>query len=223
MPSASASGAPASSRDTSCIGKAPKPRPRTKFDGTLYYQMHLTANVLVDSAARCLPPRSWCIAAIRSADRAPVAARKGSTYPEGYTPEARLTMIAGVLSIVRDLAAVHRHRRGSIVPRDYANYFYPYIRDQLGLPFEDFMRLYRGYGRIRFDKYLMFHVYCLAGYVLGAGNLDKLSGFLGAFSELTVWRPVVRIERTVRDIDESRTGQWLTENAIIRRVGLSNA
>jgi hypothetical protein len=40
------------------------------------------------------------------------------------------------------------------------------------------MRLYRGYGRMGFDKYPMFHFYCFAGYLLGAGNLDRISGYI---------------------------------------------
>ncbi len=60
------------------------------------------------------------------------------------------------------------------VTQDYANYFYPYIRDQLELPFEDFMRLYHRYGRMGFAKYPMFHFYCLAAYVLGEQNLDAM-------------------------------------------------
>ena len=39
---------------------------------------------------------------------------------------------------------------GHDVTHDYANYFYPYIKDQLNLRFEDFMHLYRGYSRMGF-------------------------------------------------------------------------
>ena len=54
-PFGSASAAPALSLATSFTATALTPWPAHKFDGTLYYQMHLTANVLVDRCAVCTP------------------------------------------------------------------------------------------------------------------------------------------------------------------------
>ena len=150
----------------------------SKFDGTLYYQMHLTANVL---ATRCAVFTPTVLVLCRNSEPPEFGSspsEKGTYVPGNYTPEARLSMVAGALSIIRDLKQSTGIDVVDDVTRDYANYFYPYIRDQLGLPFEDFMRFYRGYGRMGFDRYLMFHVYCFAGYVLGAGNLDRMSGLL---------------------------------------------
>ena len=61
------------------------------------------------------------------------------------------------------------------VTRDYANYFYPYIKDQLDLSVSDYLRLYRGYARMGFGKYPMFHLYCFLGYALGERNFDILT------------------------------------------------
>lgn len=150
----------------------------SKFDGTLYYQMHLTANVL---ATRCAAFTPTVLVLCRNNEPPEFGSsnsEKGKYIPGSYTPEARLSMIAGALSIIRDLKQSIGIDVVDDVTRDYANYFYPYIKDQLGLPFEDFMRLYRGYGRLGFDRYLMFHLYCIAGYLLGEGNFDRMTRFL---------------------------------------------
>jgi len=55
--------------------------------------------------------------------------------------------------------------------------------EQLNLPFYSFFDFYRGYGRMGFFKYPMFHLYCLVGYILGAKNFDlatdKIRKYLG--------------------------------------------
>jgi abequosyltransferase len=150
----------------------------SRFDGTLYYQMHLTANVLATRCAVFTPAVLVLCRASEPPDFGSSRSEKGKYTPGLYTPEARLSMISGALSIVRDLKQSTGIDVVDDVTHDYANYFYPYIKDQLRLPFEDFMRLYRGYGRMGFDKYPMFHLYCAAGYVLGEGNFDRITRFL---------------------------------------------
>ena len=128
MRSASASGAPASSRDTSCIGIAPRPRPLTKFDGTLFYQMHLTANVLVDRAARCSPPRSWCMCRNnRPPESGSSSSEKGKYLPgrlhAGGAAEHGCGRPVRSSGTCREF---YRDRRGGrSSPQDYANYFLP--------------------------------------------------------------------------------------------------
>src|SRR5579864_1136950 len=105
-----------------------------RFDGTLYYQMHLTANVLIDKPAVCTPKVLILCRGNEPPQFGRSAAEKGKYVPGRYTPEARLNMIGGALAIIRDL----RQTRGidvvDDVIHDYANYFYPYIKDQLTLP-----------------------------------------------------------------------------------------
>jgi abequosyltransferase len=149
----------------------------SKFDGTLYYQMHLTASVLATRRA-VFTPKVLVHCRLTPPEFGSSSTEKGKYIPGSYTPEARLSMVSGALAIVRDLKQSTGIDVVDDVTRDYANYFYPYIRDQLGLPFEAFVRLYRGYGRMGFDKYLMFHLYCVSAYVLGQGNFDRMTRFL---------------------------------------------
>jgi len=145
-----------------------------EFDGTLHYQMHLTAIVLATRGA-VFTPSILVHCNNSSPEFGSSPSEKGTYTPGRYTPEARLSMISGALSIVRELKGSTGIDVVDDVTRDYANYFYPYIKDQLGLPFRQYLRLYRGYGRMGFDKYLMFHIYCCLAYALGERNFDALT------------------------------------------------
>ncbi len=149
----------------------------SKFDGTLYYQLHLTASVLLDKTAVC-SPKVLVLCRAGKPEFGSSTKEKGKYVPGSYTAQARLNMISGALSIIRDL----RETRGidvvEDVIHDYANYFYPYIRDQLTLPLREFYRLYREYGRMGFARYPLFHMYFFLGYLLGEKRFDALTAII---------------------------------------------
>jgi hypothetical protein len=43
---------------------------------------------------------------------------------------------------------------------------------------EEFIHLYRGYSRMGFSRYPMFHLYCAVGYALGEGKFDMMTRFV---------------------------------------------
>jgi O-antigen biosynthesis alpha-1,2-rahmnosyltransferase len=147
----------------------------TRFDGTLYYQMHLTASVLTNKTAVCTPKILILCRGNGQPEFGNSATERGKYVPGRYTAEARLNMIRGALSIVRDLKETRGIDVVEDIVHDYANYFYPYIKDQLTLPIRAYYRLYRGYGRMGFAKYPLFHLYFLLGYVLGEKRFDALT------------------------------------------------
>jgi abequosyltransferase len=146
-----------------------------KFDGTLYYQMHLTANVLIRKPAVCTPKVLILCRGDGQPEFGNSTKEKGKYVPGRYTPEARLNMISGALSIIRNLKETTGIDVVEEVIHDYANYFYPYIKDQLTLPLPEFYRLYRGYGRMGFAKYPLFHLYFVVAYLLGERNFDAFT------------------------------------------------
>ena len=152
-----------------------------KFDGTLYYQMHLTANVLIDKTAVCTPKVLILCRGDGQPEFGNSAKEKGKYVPGSYTPQARVNMISGALSIIRDLEETKGIDLVEDVIHDYANYFYPYIKDQLDLPFRDYYRLYRAYGRLGFAKYPFFHLYFVLGYALGEKRFDALTALMRKF------------------------------------------
>jgi hypothetical protein len=147
----------------------------SRFDGTLYYQMYLTANVLIHKTAVCTPKVLVLCRNGEPPDFGNSDKEKGKYVPGRYTPEARLNMVGGALSIIRDL----RERQGidlvEEVTHDYANYFYPYIKDQFTLSPLEYYKLYRAFGRMGFNRYPLFHVYCFLGYVLGEKRFDAMT------------------------------------------------
>lgn len=149
-----------------------------KFDGTLYYQMHLTASVLIDKTAVCTPKVLILCRGNGQPEFGNSAKEKGKYVPGSYTAEARLNMISGALSIIRDLKQTKDIDVVEDVIHDYANYFYPYIKDQLTLPLRDYYQLYRAYGRMGFARYPLYHLYFILGYLLGEKRFDALTAFI---------------------------------------------
>ena len=150
----------------------------TKFDGTLYYQMHLTASVLVDSDAVCTPRVLVLCRSNEPPEFGNSASEKGKFVPGRYTPEARLRMISGALSIIKELRDSGRIDVVNTVLKDYANYFYPYIKDQFGLGLKEYFKLYRAFGRMGFNRYPLFHFYFFLGYLLGEHRFDAMTRVL---------------------------------------------
>ncbi len=146
----------------------------TKFDGTLYYQMHLTASVLSTKAAVATPSVLVLCRDGEAPEFGNSETEANKYIPGRYTPEARVNMIAGALSIIQAL----KDRSGidlvDAVRRDYANYFYLCIRDQLSQPLGKYFRMYRAFGRLGFARYPSFHAYCVFAYMLGQRRCDAL-------------------------------------------------
>lgn len=149
-----------------------------KFDGTLYYQMYLTSQVLVEKTVVATPRVLVLCRNSEPPDFGNSSSEKGKYKPGSYTPEARLNMVGGALSIVRDLKQTRGVDVVDDVIHDFANYFYPYIRDQVDLPLRDYIHLYRCFGRMGFAKYPLFHLYCALAYVLGEKRFDTLTRFV---------------------------------------------
>ena len=149
-----------------------------KFDGTLYYQMHLTATVLISRTAVCTPKVLILCRNGVPPDFGNSAKEKGKYIPGRYTPRARLNMVSGALSIIQDLKETQGIDVVEDVIHDYANYFYVYIKDQLNLPLRDYYNLYREYGRMGFERYPLFHLYFVLCYLLGENRFDALTAVI---------------------------------------------
>lgn len=154
-----------------------------QFDGSLFYQMYLTATVLVEADAIALPKILVLCRNSEIPEFGNSKAEKGIYTPGKYTPEARINMLRGALDIIEYVSDRYKIDVTEAVISDYAHYFYPYIRDQLKLSLRDFFRLYRAYSAMGFGRYLSFHVYCMAAYVLGEERFDSVTriirGYMG--------------------------------------------
>ena len=150
----------------------------SRFDGTLYYQMHLTAQVLSAWPAVSTPKVLVHCGGDEPPDFGDNGVEKGKYKPGMFTPQARTNMIRGALSIIRELKFEGNNGLADEVQKDYANYFYPFIKDQLDLPIKDFFSLYRAYARMGFSRFPMFHLYCVIAYILGERRFDLVTKFI---------------------------------------------
>ncbi len=146
----------------------------SRFDGSLYYQMHLTASVLARRPAVSIPEVLVLCRASEPPDFGNSAAEKGRYTPGRYTPEARFHMIQGAVSIIHSLRDNGGPDVIEPVMHDYGNYFYAYIKDQLRLPKKELWKLYRSFGLMGFDRYPLFHVYFALGAILGESKMDLM-------------------------------------------------
>ena len=145
-----------------------------EFDGTLYYQMHLAGVALMSYDAVVTPQ-----VLVHCRDEVPPdfgnsEIEQANFVPGQYLPTARVTMISGVIRIATSLQEKYGVRCLEPIRRDYANHFYPYIRDQLQLKFKDYLLLYTKFCQLGFWRYPLFHVYFTVCYVLGRTRFDKL-------------------------------------------------
>ncbi len=144
----------------------------SEFDGSLFYQMHLTAWVLAKMNA--IFTRKILVLCRNGVppEFGNSGSEKGKYIPGSFTAQARLSMVEGSISIIKNLKTLNGTDVVDDVLSDYANYFYPYIRDQLNLSIPNYWKLYRSYSRMGFVRYPMFHIYSVVAYILGQKNFD---------------------------------------------------
>ena len=149
-----------------------------QFDGTLYYQMHIASQV-VSTRGACFTPKILVLCRNSEVpDFGASDSERGVYTPGVYTVAARLAMLGGISKILDSAEASGLKGLKPFVMRDYANYFYPYIRDQLHIPIGDYLTLYKGYIKLGYWRFPMFHLYFLVCRILGAHYFDFLTRFL---------------------------------------------
>jgi glycosyltransferase involved in cell wall biosynthesis len=148
------------------------------FDGSLYYQMYITGRVLVERDVVFTPEVLVCCRGDEPPEFGASKSEKGKYVPGKYTPEARVNMISGALNIAKDVEKCSGLSVFDAIAKDYANYFYPYIRDQLNLSLKEYLKLYLSFCRLGFWKYSLFHVYMLVCYLVGEKGFDNLTNIV---------------------------------------------
>jgi abequosyltransferase len=138
-----------------------------RFDGTLFYQQWLAANILVERDAVYLPT---LLAYFRhnSAGVFGTAPKERGLYTPGVQPpDMHLKMVE---SLMRIAETVERERGVPIVEhvrRDFANHMYPTLAYHTYLPWKEFYRFYRDLGRQGFAKYPQYHAWFWAVAIIG--------------------------------------------------------
>lgn len=149
-----------------------------RWDGSLFYQQWLVANILVTKDAVYIPE----LLAYFRRGGTPVfgtAEKEKALYTPGVQPpDTDLKMNQSLLSIAR---AVERERGVPIaaaVERDFANYIYHTLAHQAHVPRREFREFYRRLGAQGLDRYWSFHAWYWAISIFGANNLDRAFQFI---------------------------------------------
>ncbi len=149
-----------------------------EFDGFLYYQMYLAAAVLAKMRAYYIHDVLTLSRATESPDFGNSAREKSIFTPGKYTPEARVHMVTGMLTIARRVEEKTGIKFANLVESDIANYVYPYISDQLNLKPNEYLDFHKKLGDLGLKKYRMFHVHFLLGYILKEKGYNMVTKFI---------------------------------------------
>lgn len=145
-----------------------------QYDGTLYYQMHLTGNILATMSAIYIPELLVLCRAGVPPDFGNSAEERKNFTPGRYTAEARLTMLAGIIDIASGIEGRQRVAVTDAIKRTYSLYFYPYIRDQLKLPLVEYIKLFNASRRMGFGVTPHFYAYFFVGYIIKQQQMDRV-------------------------------------------------
>jgi abequosyltransferase len=148
-----------------------------RFDGTLYYQVYLAAELLLkghglyiaDTIALCRENKP---------DFGQSQSEKGKFQPGVYTSDARVAMVRSLLEIARSIDAEHGCGLYPRVLKDLGNYSYYFLAFQADAPFGDFRKYYQTMSALGFSRNPLFHLYFWSLAILGKRRCENVIRYL---------------------------------------------
>ncbi len=144
------------------------------FDGTLLYQLHLVARILLERPGLYLPQPLALYRVGGVPDFGHSAAERGRHVPEAQTPDSSVHFVWGLLEIARRVEADCGVPVFKAIRRDVGNYAYPLLRVQAGRPTGVFARYAARLAGLGLWRYPLFHAYVGALLLAGPDRLDRL-------------------------------------------------
>lgn len=146
----------------------------SRWDGTLFYQHWLGANILTEKQSVFLPDvlayfREGGVPLFGTAQ-----AEQGLYTPGTQPPDTDLRMLSSLLQIAEAVEAERGVPIASAIRRDFGTYIYPSVRHQAHEPWPVFYRYYRDLGRLGFNRNPMFHFWFWSVALVGARRIDRL-------------------------------------------------
>lgn len=144
-----------------------------RFDGTLFYQLHLAAHILMRKPGLFLPQ---VLAYFRQGgvpEFGASARERGKWIPGRQPPETSLRMLQAHLDIAQHVDHSYGVDVRARVHRDLGNHMYPTFAHQAHERLPVFLRFYRDLIRMGFGRYPLFHAYALALLALGRARTDR--------------------------------------------------
>lgn len=144
-----------------------------RFDGTLFYQLHLAGHILMHKHGLYLPQVLAYMRKDGVPDFGASTRERGRWIPGRQPPETSLRMLQGHLDIAEHAEQVYGGRLRARVHRDLGNYMYPTFAHQAHLPTSEFLRFYADLLRMGFWRHPLVHAYAAAILVLGLPRTDR--------------------------------------------------
>jgi abequosyltransferase len=148
-----------------------------RFDGSLYYQVYVTAELLLKAHGLYIA-ETIAICREGKPDFGQSHAEKETFVPGAYTSDARIAMIRSLLEIAGYMDEAHRCKMRGRVLKDLGNYSYYFLAFQANSALPEFWRYFQTLGRMGFNRNPLFHLYFWSLAVLGRENCENAIKFL---------------------------------------------
>ena len=145
-----------------------------KYDGTLFYQMYLTINILTEMNALYINETIVMCRNNIPPDFGHAAAEKGRFTPGAYTAASRLLMISNIIGIAKEECRVNNLAIFNKICGDIAKYSFPTLSKERQQGIFGFIKSYRHLGNLGLAKKFHFHAYFILLLLLGKNNSERL-------------------------------------------------
>lgn len=145
-----------------------------RFDGTLFYQLHLAAHILLARPGLFLPDVLAWYRMGGAPDFGASRHERGRFTPGAHRAGASVRFLRAHLDIIRHVDETYGTRLLPRVHRDHGRNMYPTFAQHEGEGMRAYAGLYRALWTMGFWRYPMFHAYAAGVAVLGSARTDAL-------------------------------------------------
>lgn len=164
-----------------------------KYDGTVYYQMYLVANILLDFNGVYVPDVTVLCRNSEPPDFGNSVSEKTEFTPGSFSPSSRIHMIKSVFYIAKSVEVDRKVPIYSAIVSDFGNYSYPILAYHADQPINVFYRYYIDLAKLGLWANPLFHFYFLGLLFLGK---DRANNFMAYLRGKFRYTPVIgRISR----------------------------
>ncbi len=145
----------------------------SEFDGTLFYQLHLVGNLILQFNGAYIPEVIALCRADETPDFGHSSSEKGIFTPGEYTINARLKMMEGILNIANSIDLKCSGASKKILS-DISSYSYPWLAYHSDKKLSVFYKYYQDLGKLGLNYYPMYHIYFFAILFLGVKRIESI-------------------------------------------------
>lgn len=143
-----------------------------RFDGTLFYQLHLAAHILMHRPGLFVPDVLAYYRTGNTSDFGMSRHERGRFTPRSFPPGASVRFLEAHLDIAGAVDEAYGTDVRARVHRDLGRHMYPTFAQHADESPREYLALYRSLWRLGFWRYPLFHAYAAAVAVLGSRRTD---------------------------------------------------